>query len=67
VTPNSHAAESGVEAGDVIVRVGSDVVKSPEDAVAKIHAAQKDKKEAVPLLVSRDGTTYYLALELMNS
>jgi len=67
VTPNSHAAESGVEAGDVIVRVGSDVVKSPEDAVAKIHAAQRDKKEAVPLLVSRDGTTYYLALELTNS
>jgi hypothetical protein len=35
--------------------------------VAKIHAAEKDKKEAVPLLVSRDGTTYYLALQLVNS
>ena len=67
VTPNSHAAESGVQAGDVIVRVGSDVVKSPADAVAKIHAAQKAKKDAVPLLVSRDGTTYYLALQLVNS
>jgi serine protease Do len=67
VTPNSHAAESGVQAGDVIVRVGSDAVKSPADAVARIHAAEKDKKEAVPLLVSRDGTTYYLALQLVNS
>jgi serine protease Do len=67
VAPNSHAAESGVQAGDVIVRVGSDAVKTPADAVAKIHAAEKDKKEAVPLLVSRDGTTYYLALQLVNS
>ncbi|HKF60147.1 MAG TPA: Do family serine endopeptidase [Dongiaceae bacterium] len=67
VTPNSHAAESGVQAGDVIVRVGSDAVKTPAEAAAKIHAAQKAKKDAVPLLVSRDGTTYYLALQLVNS
>ena len=67
VTPNSHAAESGVQAGDVIVRVGSDTVKTPAEAAAKIHAAQKAKKDAVPLLVSRDGTTYYLALQLVNS
>jgi serine protease Do len=67
VTPNSHAAESGVQAGDVIVRVGSDEVTSPAEAVAKIHAAQKEKKEAVALLVSREGTTYYLALQLVNS
>ena len=67
VTPNSHAAESGVQEGDVIVRVGSDAVKTPAEAAAKIHAAQKAKKDAVPLLVSRDGTTYYLALQLVNS
>jgi serine protease Do len=67
VKPNSFAAESGVQAGDVIVRVGSDSVTTPDEAAAKIHAAQKDKKEAVPLLVSRDGTTYYLALQLAKS
>ncbi len=67
VQPNSHAAESGVQAGDVIVRVGSDPVTTPAEAVAKIHAAEKEKKQAVPLLVSRNGTTYYLALELANS
>ena len=48
-------------------RVGSDAVKTPAEAAAKIHAAQKAKKDAVPLLVSRDGTTYYLALQLVNS
>ena len=37
---------------------------SPSEAVAKIHQAERDKKEAVPLLVTRNGTTYYLALQL---
>jgi serine protease Do len=64
VTPGSKAEESGVQSGDVIVRVGNQVVTSPSDVVAKIHAAEHDKKEAVPLLVMRDGTTYYLALQL---
>jgi serine protease Do len=64
VTPGSRADQSGVQAGDVIVRVGNEVVTSPGDASAKIHAAEQDKKEAVPLLVMRDGATYYLALQL---
>jgi serine protease Do len=67
VKPDSRAAESGIETGDVIVRVGSEAVKSPDEAAAKIRAAQRQKKEAVPLLVSRDGTTYYLALQLASS
>ena len=64
VTPDSPAAESGVHAGDVIVRVGEDAVTTPSEAVAKIRSAEQQKKEAVPLLVMRDGTTYYLALQL---
>jgi serine protease Do len=64
VAPGSRAAESGVQPGDVIVRVGSDAVTSPAEAAAKIHAAEHDKKDAVPLLVMRDGATYYLALQL---
>jgi serine protease Do len=64
VTPGSRADQSGVQSGDVIVRVGNEVVTSPAEASAKIHAAEHDKKEAVPLLVMRDGATYYLALQL---
>jgi serine protease Do len=64
VTPGSKADESGVQSGDVIVRVGNQVVNSPAEASAKIKAAVQDKREAVPLLVMRDGTTYYLALQL---
>jgi hypothetical protein len=51
----------------VIVRVGSDIVTSPAEASARIHAAERDKKEAVPLLVMRDGTIYYLALQLAKA
>ena len=67
VTPDSRAAESGIEAGDVIVRVGDEPVNAPADAIAKIRKAEAEKKEAVPLLVMRDGTTYYLALQLQRS
>jgi serine protease Do len=64
VMPGSRAEASGVQPGDVIVRVGNDAVTSPAEATAKIHAAEHDKKDAVPLLVMRDGATYYLALQL---
>ena len=64
VMPGSRAEASGVQPGDVIVRVGSDAVGSPAEAASKIRAAEHDKKDAVPLLVMRDGATYYLALQL---
>ncbi|HLN22399.1 MAG TPA: DegQ family serine endoprotease [Patescibacteria group bacterium] len=64
ITPGSPANDSGIEAGDVIVRVNDTPVTTPRQAIAKITEAQKDKKEAVPLLVTRNGTTYYIALEL---
>jgi len=67
VVPGSRAEESGVEAGDLILRIGNDPVVSPREVVAKIHQAEHDKKQAVPLLVTRNGTTYYLALQLQQS
>jgi hypothetical protein len=41
-------------------------VTTPAEASATIHAAEMQKKETIPLLVMRDGTTYYLALQLMT-
>jgi len=64
VTPGSNADESGVKAGDLIVKIGNDAVATPNEAASKIRDAQHAKKEAVPLLVSRNGTNYYLALQL---
>ncbi len=64
VQPDSRAAESGLQPGDVIVKVGSDPVSSPSDAASRIHAAERAKKDALPLLVMRDGSSFYLALQL---
>ena len=64
VTPGSRADDSGLQPGDVILSIGGRPVGSPDDAVARIQAAQKDRKDALPLLVMRDGTTAFLALEL---
>ncbi len=64
VAPGSKAEDSGVRPGDMIVGIAGKPVATPSQAVAAIKAAQHDKKEAVPLLVNRAGTTYYLALQL---
>ncbi|HMA52633.1 MAG TPA: PDZ domain-containing protein, partial [Magnetospirillaceae bacterium] len=64
VTEGSPADESGLQQGDVIVRVGDSPITTPKEAAAKIHEAERAKKEAVPLLVTRNGTTYYIALQL---
>jgi serine protease Do len=67
IEPGSPAAESGLRPGDVILRVGGASVDGPGSAVAKLRAASNQKKEAVPLLVMREGTPYYLALELKHA
>jgi serine protease Do len=64
VTPGSPADDSGVQAGDVIERVGNKPVNTPAEVASAIHAAQAQKKEAVGLLVRRGGQASYLGLEL---
>jgi serine protease Do len=64
VTPGSPADQSGLQAGDVILRVGGTEVRSPNEASSRIHAAEKSSRPALPLLVIRNGTTAYMALEL---
>jgi serine protease Do len=64
VTAGSPAEESGMRSGDVIVRVSNEAVTTPSQAAAAIHGAEQEKKPAVPLLVMRDGNTYYVALQL---
>jgi serine protease Do len=64
VAPGSRADDSGIQAGDLIVKVGDTDVTAPAQVAARIHAAEHEKKEALPLLINRNGTTYYLALQL---
>ncbi|MFN4277773.1 MAG: DegQ family serine endoprotease [Ferrovibrio sp.] len=64
VTPESRAEDSGVRPGDVILGVAGHAVANPAEAAEQIRTARQQHKEAVTLLVRRDGTTYYLALQL---
>jgi serine protease Do len=64
VTPGSRADDSGLQAGDIILSIGGRPVTTPDDAIARIHAAQREKRDALPLLVMREGTTAFLALDL---
>jgi len=64
VTPGSNADESGVQAGDIIERVSGNAVRTPDQVAEAIHAAERQKKQAISLLVLRDGVTSYLGLQL---
>jgi serine protease Do len=64
VIPGSNAEQSGVEAGDVIERVAGNAVSTPDQVVAAIGAAERQKKQAISLLVMRDGVMSYLGLQL---
>jgi serine protease Do len=64
VKPGSRADESGVESGDVIMRIGNQAVTTPFQVSTAIRTAEGRNSAAIPLLVTRDGTTAYLALQL---
>jgi serine protease Do len=64
VTPGSNADQSGVRAGDIIERIGGEPVHSPDQVATAIHAAQHSKKDAISMLVMRDGVSSYLGLQL---
>ena len=64
VTPGSNADESGVQPGDIIERVGNSPVTSPDQVVNAIHTAQHEKRQALSVLVLRNGVMSYLGLDL---
>jgi serine protease Do len=64
VQPGSPAEAAGIQAGDVIIGVGSRAVTTPEEAVKAIHAATKDKDGALALRIIRDGQAAFVAVTL---
>ena len=67
VAQGSKADDSGIQAGDVIERVGGTPVSTPAQVANAIHAAEQQKKQAVTLLVRRNGVSSYLGLQLADS
>jgi serine protease Do len=64
VADDSQAAERGIQAGDVIVRVGDKAVAAPGDVAKQVKAASDAKHDAVLLLVNRRGNEQFVALKL---
>ena len=64
VTPGSQADESGLQPGDIIERVNGAKVNSPSEVADAIHAAEQEKREAVSLLINRNGQSAFLGLAL---
>jgi serine protease Do len=64
VDANSTASDKGVRAGDVIVEVAQEEVKSPAQITAKIDEARKSGRKSVLLLVDRQGDLRFVALKV---
>jgi serine protease Do len=61
------SADKGVHAGDVVVEVAQDNVKTTAQILAKVDEAKKAGRKSVLLLVDRQGDLRFVAVKLDNS
>jgi serine protease Do len=64
VKSNTHRAEKQLKAGDVIVEVAQEEVKSPAQVVDKIEEAKKAGRKSVLMLIDRAGELGWKALRI---
>jgi serine protease Do len=64
VTSGGHAEDSGVQAGDIILRVNGERVSSPDQVLNAIREAEQNNKSDIAIQVMRNGQTAYLGLQL---
>jgi len=64
---DAPAAESGIRPGDVIVEVGGEPVADPADLAQGVEQAQQAGRDAVLLLVNRQGDERFVAVTLRNA
>ncbi len=67
VEPNGAAAEKNLRAGDVIVEVSQDEVRSPEDVDQKIKEAKEAGRKSILLLVEGQSGLRFVALRIGES
>jgi serine protease Do len=67
VAEGSAAAEKRLQAGDVIVEISQEPVKTPGDVEARIEALKKDgRKSALLLLANKDGDLRFVAVKIAD-
>jgi serine protease Do len=64
VDPESDAAEKGLQPGDVLLSVSNKSVHSPQDVERSVAAAHSAGRKSVLLLVSTEGTSHFVAVDL---
>jgi serine protease Do len=64
VDQSSEAAEKGIQPGDIILSISSLDVKSPEDVVAAVKAAEKAGKASVIMRLSTQDQKRFVALSI---
>ena len=68
VDPDSDAAEKGLQAGDVVLKIGNRTVRSPADFQSGVTDAKKGGRTSVLLLVARSqGGTSFVAIDVEKS
>ena len=61
-TPGGRAAESGLQAGDVIIEVGNQAVTTPADVRKMIDEARSQSKRAILLRIKRGDAMSFVGI-----
>jgi serine protease Do len=65
VQPNSPAAERRLEAGDVIVEVGQEAMKTPEEITARVEELKADgRRNALLMIASKTGELRFVTVRM---
>jgi len=65
VDPDSDAADKGLQPGDVVLRVGNRIVRTPADFQTGVAEAKKGGRSSVLLLVAHSqGNTGFVAIDI---
>ncbi len=65
VNPKSSAAEKGIRAGDIIMEISQEEVKTPQNIVDYLKKAEKENRKSALLLINRDGESRYVSIKLI--
>ena len=64
IDPNSRAAESGLQTGDIVLDVGRQVVKTPADVRKIVEESRAQSKHAILMRIKRGDTTSFVAIPI---
>ena len=64
---DSVLAEQGVRPGDVIERVNNRTISEPRDVATALREARADNRSVVVMLIDRDGSDHFVAVQIEQS